>query len=179
MKIQEVLLENTERPYVCVHVKKGTYECTASSSYGAAKKAAEKWGLKSTAGIAVYLADVTHTPTNEADDFDDEDEPVADADSDKVKHIVMQLRSALDFDGDYAINFKDGSKAKLPAEDINLFLRKYETVMPADKETMQNIGGQSKEGFDKIVKFFKGQARPKSPYDNMTPSKSGGATYYN
>lgn len=181
MKIQEILLENTERPYVCVHVKKGTHECTASSSYGAAKKAAEKWGLKSTAGIAVYLADVTHTPTNEADDFDDfdDDEPVADADSDKVKHIVMQLRSALDFDGDYAINFKDGSKAKLPAEDINLFLRKYETVMPADKETMQNIGGQSKEGFDKIVKFFKGQARPKSPYDNMTPSKSGGATYYN
>jgi hypothetical protein len=182
MKIQEILLENEERPYVCVHVKKGTYECTASSSYGAAKKAAEKWGLKSTAGIAVYLADVTHTPTNEAtdfDDFDDDDEPVADADSDKVKHIVMQLRSALDFDGDYAINFKDGSKAKLPAEDINLFLRKYETVMPADKETMQNIGGQSKEGFDKIVKFFKGQARPKSPYDNMTPSKSGGPTYYN
>ena len=181
MKIQEILLENAERPYVCVHAKKGKHECTASSSYGAAKKAAEKWGLKSTAGIAVYLADVTHTPTNEAKDFDDfdDDEPVADADSDKVKHIVMQLRSALDFDGDYAINFKDGSKAKLPAEDINLFLRKYETVMPADKETMQNIGGQSKEGFDKIVKFFKGQASPKSPYDNMTPSKSGGATYYN
>ena len=182
MKIQEILLENAERPYVCVHVKKGTYECTASSSYGAAKKAAEKWGLKSTAGIAVYLADVTHTPTNEAtdfDDFDDDDEPVADADSDKVKHIVMQLRSALDFDGDYAINFKDGTKAKIPVEDINLFLRKYETVKPADKETMQNVGGQNKEGFDKIVKFFKGQARPKSPYDNMTPSKSGGATYYN
>ena len=182
MKIQEVLLENAERPYVCVHVKKGTYECTASSSYGAAKKAAEKWGLKSTAGIAVYLADVTHTPTNEAkdfDDFDDDDEPVADADSDKVKHIVMQLRSALDFDGDYAINFKDGTKAKIPVEDINLFLRKYETVKPADKETMQNIGGQNKEGFDKIVKFFKGQARPKSPYDNMAPSKSGGMTYYN
>jgi hypothetical protein len=182
MKIQEILLENKERPYVCVHAKKGKHECTASSSYEAAKKAAEKWGLKSTAGIDAHLADVKHTATNEAkdfDDFDDDDEPVADADSDKVKHIVMQLRSALDLDGDYAINFKDGTKAKIPAEDINLFLRKYETVMPADKETMQNIGGQSKEGFDKIVKFFKGQARPKSPYDNMTPSKSGGPTYYN
>jgi len=60
-----------------------------------------------------------------------------------------------------------------------LFLRKYETVMPTDKETMQNVGSQSKESFDKIIKFFKGQARPKSPYDNMAPSKSGGATYYN
>ena len=116
---------------------------------------------------------------NEIDDFDDEDEPVADADSDKVKHLVMQLRSALDFDGDYAISFKDGTKAKLPVEDINLFLRKYETVMPANKETMQNVGSQNKESFDKIVKFFKGQARPKSQYDNMAPSKSGGATYYN
>ena len=182
MKIQEILLENEERPYVCVHAKKGKHECTASSSYEAAKKAAEKWGLKSTAGIDAHLADVKHTATNEAkdfDDFDDDDEPVADADSDKVKHLVMQLRSALDFDGDYAISFKDGTKAKLPVEDINLFLRKYETVMPANKETMQNVGSQNKESFDKIVKFFKGQARPKSPYDNMAPSKSGGPTYYN
>lgn len=305
MKIQEIILENAERPYICVHAKKGKHECTASSSYEAAKKAAEKWGLKSTAGIDAYLADKEHTAINEAkgftkevdfdeydqeeaffrvfdpyrkhintmklkvtpemvisngrplikinvdggsfsiykydkyiisvtdvggedtylelinvpdtatlskiikkankaadsadsssdgggfgyygahfeakdfDDFDDDDEPVVDADSDKVKHIVMQLRSALDFDGDYAINFKDGTKAKLPVEDINLFLRKYESVKPADKETMQNVGGQNKEGFDKIVKFFKGQARPRSPYDNMAPSKSGGPTYYN
>lgn len=45
--------EKEERPYVCVHAKKGKYECTASSSYEAAKKAAEHWNLKSTAGIDV------------------------------------------------------------------------------------------------------------------------------
>lgn len=55
--------EGKERPYVCVHAKKGKTEVTANSAYGAAKKAAAKWGLKSTAGIDAYLADVTHTPT--------------------------------------------------------------------------------------------------------------------
>ena len=44
-------------PYVCVHAKKGKYECKASSPHGAAKKAAEHWGLKSTAGIDAHLAD--------------------------------------------------------------------------------------------------------------------------
>jgi len=44
------------KPYICVHVKKGKHECYADSSYGAAKKAAEHWGLKSTAGIDAHLA---------------------------------------------------------------------------------------------------------------------------
>ena len=41
--------------YTCVHVKKGTIEVEASSSYGAAQEAAKKWNLKSTAGIDAYL----------------------------------------------------------------------------------------------------------------------------
>ena len=54
------------RPYVCVHAKKGMTEVTATSSYGAAQKAAAKWGLKSTSGIDAHLADVTHTATESA-----------------------------------------------------------------------------------------------------------------
>lgn len=49
--------EAEERPYVCVHAKKGKHECTAASSYEAAQKAAKAWGLKSTAGIDAHLAD--------------------------------------------------------------------------------------------------------------------------
>ena len=56
----ESVAEAEERPYVCVHAKKGKHECHATSSYGAAKKAAEHWKLKSTAGIDAYLADVDH-----------------------------------------------------------------------------------------------------------------------
>jgi hypothetical protein len=52
-----------EAKYICVHAKKGKYECEAESSYGAAKKAAEHWGLKSTAGIDAHLADKPKTAT--------------------------------------------------------------------------------------------------------------------
>ena len=50
--------ESEERSYVCVHAKKGKCEVKASSSYAAAQKAAQKWGLKGTAGIDAHLADV-------------------------------------------------------------------------------------------------------------------------
>lgn len=52
-----------EAKYVCVHAKKGKYECEAESSYGAAKKAAEHWGLKGTSGIDAHLADKPKTAT--------------------------------------------------------------------------------------------------------------------
>lgn len=55
--------ESEEKSYVCVHAKKGKHECKATSSYGAAKKAAEHWGLKSTAGIDAHLADEKKTAT--------------------------------------------------------------------------------------------------------------------
>ena len=54
----ESIEESEERPYVCVHAKKGKCEVKASSSYQAAQKAAQKWGLKGTAGIDAHLADV-------------------------------------------------------------------------------------------------------------------------
>ena len=50
MKLTQ-LTEQKERPYICVHAKKGKHETHATSSYDAAKNAAEHWGMKSTAGI--------------------------------------------------------------------------------------------------------------------------------
>jgi hypothetical protein len=60
-KLAGLTESDANRPYVCVHTKKGKCEVTASSTYDAVKKAADKWKLKSTAGIDAYLADVTHT----------------------------------------------------------------------------------------------------------------------
>ena len=59
----EEVTEAEERDYICVHAKKGKYECSGTSSYAAAKKAAEHWGLKSTAGIDTHLADEEKTAT--------------------------------------------------------------------------------------------------------------------
>ena len=58
MKQFMAIAEGKDRPYVCHHNKKGEHECKADSSYGAAKKAAEHWGLKSTAGVSATLTDV-------------------------------------------------------------------------------------------------------------------------
>jgi len=56
-KLKTTMGEGSEdKPYICVHAKKGKYECHAKSSYEAAKKAAEHWKLKSTAGIDAHLA---------------------------------------------------------------------------------------------------------------------------
>lgn len=60
LKKDESVSEAEERPYICFHAKKGKHECHADSSYGAAKKAAKHWKLKSTAGITPKLADVEH-----------------------------------------------------------------------------------------------------------------------
>ena len=54
----ESVNEAEERPYICVHAKKGKHECHAETSYAAAQKAAKHWKLKSTAGIDAHLADV-------------------------------------------------------------------------------------------------------------------------
>ena len=66
--IHEPLTE--EQNYVAVHVNKGKTNVSANSSYEAAKKAAEKFGLKNTSGITVMLAkkdgeDVIHKATEE------------------------------------------------------------------------------------------------------------------
>jgi len=54
--MDESISEGEEKPYICVHAKKGKHECRAETSYAAAKKAAEHWGLKSTSGIDAHLA---------------------------------------------------------------------------------------------------------------------------
>jgi hypothetical protein len=61
-----------ENEYVAVHVKKGKTSVTANSSYEAAKKASEKFGLNGTTGITVMLAkkdgeDVIHKATEEVE----------------------------------------------------------------------------------------------------------------
>lgn len=81
------------------------------------------------------------------DDLEDMDEPTDDADQDKVPHIVMQLRKALDVDGDYPVTFKDGKKYKLKLKDIQRFLNVYERLKPLDRENMQNTASKNIEGF--------------------------------
>lgn len=97
------------------------------------------------------------------DDFDDSDPAPEDPESDKIPHIVMQLRKALDVDGDYPVTFRDGKKVKIPLEITHRFLEKYLSLKPADREAMQNLASASVEGFKAALKG-EGERAQKSIY---------------
>lgn len=94
-----------------------------------------------------------------------EDEAPEDPDKDKVPHILMQLKKAIDVEGNYPIRFRDGSEHKLPTEDIVSFIEMYFDAMPEAKDKMQELGAESKENFDQIVKFFNARKAPKNIYN--------------
>jgi hypothetical protein len=69
-----------ENEYVAIHVKKGETSVTANSSYEAAKKASEKFGLKNTAGVTVYLTkkdgkEIIHKATEQVEGMAEEKIP--------------------------------------------------------------------------------------------------------
>lgn len=94
-------------------------------------------------------------------DLDDVEDKPEDPEMDKVPHIVMQLRKALDVDGDYAVTFKDGKKAKLQIDQIKHFLKKYSGLKPDERSQMQDMAAGSLDGFHKAL-HFKGSVPPKS-----------------
>jgi hypothetical protein len=87
-------------------------------------------------------------------DFDDADEMPADPDKDKIPHLVMQLRKALDVEGNYPVLFRDNSKVKIPLPMIIQFLKLYMKLKPLDREKLQDVASNSKEDFVKSLKMF-------------------------
>ena len=111
--------EGKERPYVAVHAKKGKTEVTADSSYGAAKKAAEKWKMKSTAGIDVYLADVTHIATEGKDGINEISSDLArrykknaKVDRDNTDHILKRDGSSNDWKTNKELHRRNAKRTK-------------------------------------------------------------------
>lgn len=84
-------------------------------------------------------------------DFDDHEESHEDPEADSVPHIIMQLRKALDVDGDYPIKFQDGKKHKIPKEVTRKFVAKYLSLKPLDREEMQNMAVKDLDGFKKAL----------------------------
>lgn len=85
------------------------------------------------------------------DDFDDVEEPVQDADLDKIPNILIQMRKAFDVDGNYEFKFKDGTKHKLGMDDIVKFVKKNMAAKPAEREIMQIKGLESLEGLMSVI----------------------------
>lgn len=86
------------------------------------------------------------------DDFDDIEDKPEDAEQDKVPQLLIQLRKALDVNGNYPITFKDGNKAMLSLQQIMDFVKKYMVARPEDKESLQNKASNSLESFISVLK---------------------------
>ena len=98
------------------------------------------------------IFEVIEAKKRPADDWDDDEAPAQDADLDKVPHILMQMRKAIDTDGNIEFKFKDGSKAKLEMPDIVTFVKKYMSAKPLEKEEMQNRAIENLEGLMSVIR---------------------------
>jgi len=116
------------------------------------------------------IEEAKRKPRHDDDDEEDEEEP-EDPEKDKVQHILMQLRKAQDVDGDHPIKFLDGTKVKLPLNDINKFMQMYMNVKPQDRERLQQVAIMSKDKFYKLLTFFKPKhgKMEKSIYEDGIP----------
>lgn len=85
------------------------------------------------------------------DEWDDEAEEVIDPDMEKIPHIVMQLKKALDVGGRHPIIFKDGSKTLIPTHLIRQFMSKYSSLKPYQREELQDIAAKSKDAFMQVI----------------------------
>lgn len=103
------------------------------------------------------------------DDWDDEhDEMPSDPDADKVQHILMQFKKAMDVGGNYPITFKSGEKAKVSLDDIEKFVERYASSKPAEREQMQTQAIQSLDGLKAVLSGPSGPRAEKSLYQRVS-----------
>jgi hypothetical protein len=133
-----------ENQYVAVHVKKGKTSVTANSSYEAAKKASEKFGLNNTTGITVMLAkkdgeDVIHKATEEVkvteEKIDLQEKPS------RKKHVVFKVDDKLvakDFRG-----YNDDEIAK----SIDDFLKQNSKSIVVQQSPIQSVTEEPKNPY--------------------------------
>jgi hypothetical protein len=151
-----------ENQYVAVHVKKGKTSVTANSSYEAAKKASEKFGLNDTTGITVMLAkkdgeDVIHKATEQKEESDKKLPKDLEDLNKKSKEIEKKFRDSLKIptkNEEVEESFKDNIIKKLvkPIKDYNK--KKEEPKKEEVKESHFSMGQHV---------IFKGPKNPITP----------------
>lgn len=111
-KKTEAVVEGDDKPYICVHAKKGKHECHAKSSYAAAQKAAEHWKLKSTAGIDAHLAVEESAEISVSESMEVINKIVADKQAGKLHGMTVDMFTASAIKQIYDA-VSDANKAKL------------------------------------------------------------------
>ena len=84
--------------------------------------------------------------------------------ADETPNITVQFKKSLDVGGNYPIQFKDGSKVKIPVDMMIEFLNKYDQLKPMQRNEMQKLAVQSPDSFKEVLASFQGQRAEKSIY---------------
>ena len=146
----EAVVEGDDKPYICVHAKKGKHECHASSSYEAAKKAAAHWKMKSTAGIDAHLA--VEESVNE--NMDTINKIVADKQAGKINGMTVDMFTASAIKQVYdAVN--EDNKAKL--DDL---MKTKEGVLKVANIAMKMLGEDRAHQGDDAALIGVGKVKP-------------------
>ena len=66
----------------------------------------------------------------------------------------MQVKKALDVEGDHDIQFENGDKHKFSVSDLNIFLTNYLDMKPEMREKMQEAAITGQEEFENIVSIL-------------------------
>jgi hypothetical protein len=110
--------ESEERPFICVHAKKGKCEVKASSSYQAAQKAAQKWGLKSTAGIDAHLSDVKKDTSSIEESYANSADDTFEADIGFMMNVISGGLNKQKSTGQTTIPVISGQKNRMGADGL-------------------------------------------------------------
>lgn len=103
--------------------------------------------------IHEILLEKKHKKLSQKHHDDEVESPPEDPEQDKIPHIVMQLKKAVDVEGDYPVTFKDGKKVKLQLDDVKKFLQKYSMMKPDERENMQNMAAKDLAGFHNALQM--------------------------
>ena len=117
-EVDESIYESEERPFICVHAKKGKCEVTASSSYQAAQKAAQKWGLKSTAGIDAHLSDVKKDTSSIGESYANSADDTFEADIEFMTNVISGGLNKQKSTGQTTIPVISGQKNRMGADGL-------------------------------------------------------------
>jgi hypothetical protein len=94
------------------------------------------------------ITDIIKESKKPKSDWDEEeDQVVDDPDSDRIPHIIMQMKKAIDNGGRSQIVFQDGDKVSLPLSMIVDFVSVYMMLKPYQREELQKQVSRNRDSF--------------------------------
>ena len=175
--VKKEIKVNEKNEYVAIQLKKGKTSVTANSSYEAAKKASEKFGLKNTVGVTVYLTkkdgkEIIHKATEEKiDEMEDYGlkGTITDKQLQNIKSVwakktkkdvtpgVKTMLAKLDTPTKIAIKQANINVLSDLVEEINEGFSS--TLKAKAKEIAKKLAGNMTKAYDEIEKIAKGLSK--------------------